>query len=53
MLPLPFFHNFWLGRDAGDVRRIHGIDERVATQDFLRGVQFFIRVLRVAAFESS
>jgi len=31
---------------AADVQRIHGIDERIAVQDFARVVQFYIKLMR-------
>jgi carboxypeptidase PM20D1 len=31
---------------AGDLQRIHGMDERVGIGDFALGVEFFVRLLR-------
>ena len=38
-----------LNRTAGDLARIHGVDERIATADYLRAVVFFKRFLTLAA----
>lgn len=37
-----------------DIGRVHGVDERIAVDDFLRGITFYRRVFQLAtAGESS
>jgi carboxypeptidase PM20D1 len=38
-----------MNRTAGDLKRIHGIDERVSTTAFLDAVRFYVRILQLAA----
>ena len=42
------FMPFPMNRTAGDVQRVHGIDERVGQEAYLQGVKFYIRFLQLA-----
>lgn len=42
------FMPFHMNKTAGDVQRVHGVDERVGTQDYLQGVKFYIRILQLS-----
>ena len=46
------FAPFTSNRTAGDVQRVHGIDERVGTDTYLDGVRFFIRYLQLVTQSS-
>jgi len=37
-----------LNRTAGDLRRVHGVDERLATSSYLGAVAFYTRFLDLA-----
>ena len=37
-----------MNRTAGDLKRIHGIDERVAESAFLDAIRFYIRFFQLA-----
>lgn len=37
-----------MNRTAGDLKRVHGIDERVSTEAFLDAIRFYIRFLTLA-----
>ena len=43
------FMPFTLNRTAGDLQRVHGIDERVGTETYLDGVRFYIRYFQLVA----
>ncbi len=38
-----------MNRTAGDLARIHGIDERVSTEAFLDAIRFYIRFMELTA----
>lgn len=46
------FMPFTINRTAGDLQRVHGIDERVGTETYLNGVKFFIRYLQLVTHPS-
>ena len=35
-----------INRTAGDVGRIHGVDERVGTDAYLAGIRFYVQYMR-------
>jgi len=37
-----------LNRTAGDLRRVHGVDERLSAAAYLRAVAFYARFLELA-----
>ena len=43
----------FLSRGEGDIRRIHGVDERVGVDDYLRGIGFYLRFMQLAASDAS
>ena len=40
-----------MNRTAGDLKRIHGIDERVSEEAFLDAIRFYIRFLQLALMQ--
>ena len=47
------FTGFTVNRTAGDLQRVHGIDERIGVDTYLNGVRFYIRYLQLVAAQSS
>lgn len=45
------FMPFETNKTAGDLQGIHGIDERVSSQTYLQGVQFYIRMMELSTTE--
>ena len=42
------FMPFRVNRTAGDLSRIHGINERLSQASYLDGIQFYMRLLQLA-----
>lgn len=42
------FAPFPMNRTAGDLARIHGVDERLSADGYVQGVKFFARFLQLA-----
>lgn len=42
------FMPFTMNRTAGDVRRVHGVDERVSADAYVRGIGFYVRLLELS-----
>ena len=42
------FMPFPVNRTNGDLLRIHGINERLSQESYLKGVQFYLRFLQLA-----
>lgn len=36
-----------------DIGRVHGVDERIAAEDFLRGIGYYRRILQLASADES
>lgn len=42
------FMPFPMNRTAGDLSRVHGVDERVGIEGYLTGVKFYVRFLELS-----